>query len=565
MAKNHEKLGITFETDVLIVGGGLAGNNAAIAALEKGARVLIADKSSLYRCGAIAGGVDHFMAYLGTDTWDTREAYLEWVRRIARGVVNLSVHNAVFCKELDAAIERMERIGCTLRQPDGSFFRTQSLGQPGPYFINFNGKQLKPFLAKEALRLGAEVLEKCSITGLLTDGENVTGAVGFNIRNGNFYIIKAKAIVLATGNTNRLFENPSGLPFNTWQCPADTGAAQTMAYEVGAKLANMEFVRITVVPRGFSAAGLNALTGMGGKFVNASGEDFMSRYHPSGNRAPRYKLVEGVMTEIYEGRGPVYIDCRHLPPSDLDHLKKTLGYDKDTLPDFIEQKKIDLGKDLLEIMPSEGMQAGPSEVCGSGIMIDENTASTVPGLFAAGDCSDQMRCVHICTTGGYLAGKKAAEYVMGCAKDSKLSRSQIRELKEKAFAPMRTSEPLSYRKVEDTLRKMLWQNAGSARNEKSLRVALEKLEELGQHAKEIKAGNYHELMRAHETHQILEVAKMMCTAALARKETRFGVYHHRTDYPETSEEYEGQIVLWKTEQGIKTDFKRLDYSVIPEP
>jgi len=154
---------------------------------------------------------------------------------------------------------------------------------------------------------------------------------------------------------------------------------------------------------------------------------------------------------------------------------------------------------------------------------------------------------------------------MGCAKDSKLSRSQIRELKEKAFAPMRTSEPLSYRKVEDTLRKMLWQNAGSARNEKSLRVALEKLEELGQHAKEIKAGNYHELMRAHETHQILEVAKMMCTAALARKETRFGVYHHRTDYPETSEEYEGQIVLWKTEQGIKTDFKRLDYSVIPEP
>jgi adenylylsulfate reductase subunit A len=565
MTENIDRLGEGIETDVLIVGGGLAGNNAAIGALEKGARVLIADKSSIYRCGAISGGVDHFMAFLGTDTWDTREAYLEWVGKIARGAVNLSVQNAVFCRELDAALERMDRIGCTLKQPDGHFFRTQSMGQPGPYFINFNGKQLKPLLAKEALRLGAEVLEKCAISGLLTDGERVIGAVGFNIRAGTFYIIKAKATILATGNTNRLFENPSGIPFNTWQCPANTGAAQTMAYEAGAKLANMEFVRITVVPRGFSAAGLNALTGMGGKIVNGAGEEFMPRYHPAGVKGPRYKLVEGVMREILDGRGPVYVDCRHLSPGDLEHLKKTLGYDKDTLPDFIEQKGIDLAKDPLELMPSEGMQGGPSEVCSSGIMIDEKTASTAPGLFAAGDCADQMRCVHICTTGGYLAGKTAAEFAKGSSNELKWTGSQIRELRKKTFAPMRTSGTLSYRKIEDTLRKMLWQNAGPARNERSLHVALEKLEELSRYSKDIKAKSYHELMRVHETHQILEVAKMMCTAALSREETRFGVFHHRTDHPETKVEYDGQIVLWKTEQGIKTTFKKLDYEKIPSP
>jgi succinate dehydrogenase/fumarate reductase flavoprotein subunit len=83
MPKGVEQIGEKLETDVLIVGGGLAGNNGAIGALEKGVRVLIADKSSIDRCGAIAGGVDHFMAYLGTDTWDTREAYLEWVGKIA--------------------------------------------------------------------------------------------------------------------------------------------------------------------------------------------------------------------------------------------------------------------------------------------------------------------------------------------------------------------------------------------------------------------------------------------------------------------------------------------------
>ena len=563
MGESIEQLSETLETDVLVVGGGLAGNNAAIAALEKGVRVLVTDKSSIERCGAIAGGVDHFMAYLDTDAWDTREAYLEWVGRIARGAVNLSVQSAVFCRELKAAIDRMERIGCALKQPDGTYYRTTSMGQPGPYFINFNGKQLKPLLAKEARRLGAKTLEKCVITGLLTHNGRVTGAVGFNIRTGTFYTITAKAVLLATGNTNRIFENPTGLPFNTWQCPANTGAAQTMAYEVGAKLANMEFVRITVVPRGFSAAGLNALTGMGGRIVNAAGEEFMSRYHSAGNKAPRYKLVEGVMREIYEGRGPVYVDCRHLSVSDMRHLKKTLGYDKDTLPDFIEQKGIDLAKDPLEIMPSEGMQGGPSEVCSSGIMIDERTASTVPGLFAAGDCSDQMRCVHICTTGGYLAGKMAAEYAKDCQKEPKVITSQMKQLREKTFSPLRASGNISHRKFEDTMRKMLWQNAGPARNERSLNVALDKLEELEKHFEDIAVQNYHELMRVLESKEILQVAKMICSASLARKETRFGVYHHRTDYPEEKKEYEGQIVLWKTEQGIKTSFKKLDYDVIP--
>jgi len=563
--ENIRQMGEVLETDVLIVGGGLAGNNAAIAAAEKGARVLIVDKSSIERCGAIAGGVDHFMAYLGTDTWDKREAYLEWVSRIARGAVNLSVQNAIFCRELDAAIERMDRIGCMLKQPDGTYYRTSSLGQPGPYFINFNGKQLKPLLAREAKRLGVQTLEKFALTGLLTNNGKVIGGVGFHIRSGKFYTIKAKATILATGNTNRIFENPSGLPFNTWQCPANTGAAQAMAYEVGAKLANMEFVRITVVPRGFSAAGLNAFTGMGGKIVNGAGEEFMSRYHPAGNKAPRYKLVEGVMKEVYEGRGPVYVDCRHLSPSDLKHLKKTLGYDKDTLPDFIEQKGIDLGKAPLEIMASEGMQGGPSEVCSSGIMIDERTASTIPGLFAAGDCADQMRCVHLCTTGGYLAGKMAAEYAKACSKEPGLIASQVKELKEKTFAPLKASGRISQRKFEDTMRKMLWQNAGPARSERSLNVALEKLEELEKYFKEIKAQNYHELMRVLESDQIMQVAKMMCKASLAREETRFGVYHYRTDYPEANKEYEGQIVLWRTEQGIKTAFKKLDYSMIPTP
>lgn len=563
MAKALDLLGEVHETDVFIVGGGLAGNNAALGAAEMGARVLVADKASLDRCGDIAGGIDHFMAYLGKGPLDTREAYLEWAGRIARGAINLSVQNAVFCRELDAALERMERIGCTLKQSDGTYYRTQSMGQPTPYFINFNGKQLKPLLAREARRLGVKTLEKCAITGLLTEDGRVVGAVGFNIRTGQFYIVKAATVIVATGNTNRIFENASGIPFNTWQCPANTGAAQMMGFHAGADLANMEIMRITVVPRGFSAAGLNALTGMGGKIVNATGEEFMTRYHPAGNKAPRYKLAEGVLRETVEGRGPVSIDCTHLSASELAHLKTTLGYDKDTLPDFIEQKGIDLGKQPLELMASEGMQAGPSELCGSGVMIDEEAKSTVPGLFAAGDCTDQMRCMHVCTTGGYYSGKMAGQHARE-TKDGKVSAAQVEEIKARVYAPMNASGELSHTKFEGAIRKMMGLNAGVSRTDRSLQNGLEKLDGLEKHFGAVKATNFHELMRVLESREILEVAKIMCHASLARKETRFGIFHNRVDYPDTNPELDGQIVVRKVGNEIRTSFKKLDYETIPE-
>src|SRR3989304_5268912 len=160
------------ETDVLIIGGGLAGCNAAIGAAEKGARVVVLDKGKIERSGDIAGGVDHFMAYLEEgDPWDTADAYLEYAGRIARGAIDLRITEAVFCRGLKDSIDRMARIGNPLTQPrTGKFYRTKSMGQPGPYFINFNGKKLKPLLGKEVRRLRCTVLDRTVTSGLLMDG-----------------------------------------------------------------------------------------------------------------------------------------------------------------------------------------------------------------------------------------------------------------------------------------------------------------------------------------------------------------------------------------------------------
>ena len=157
------------QADILIIGGGVCGLNAALTAREQGRSVIVMDKAVIERSGHIAGGIDHFLAYMNTGAeWDTREAYLEFTGKSARGVTNIDVVDSVYCQELPHALKRFEEINCTLRQPDGTYYRTKSYGQPGPWWINFNGKRMKPLLAKAARKAGCAVLDRVVTADLLT-------------------------------------------------------------------------------------------------------------------------------------------------------------------------------------------------------------------------------------------------------------------------------------------------------------------------------------------------------------------------------------------------------------
>jgi adenylylsulfate reductase subunit A len=550
-------------TDVLVIGGGLAGLNAAIAAAEKGAQVLVMDKGGIARSGSVGGGVDHFFAYLNEgEPWDTREGYLEYCANVARGAVDLDIVDAIYCDELEAALERMERIGASLRLDGKTYLRSSSFGAKGSYWVNFNGKRLKPALAKESRRLKVKVLEKTMATRLFAYDGAACGAAGFNIRTGELYAIKAKAIVGATGNTVRLFKTPTNMPFNTWHCPYNTGDIFSMACDIGAELANMEYVRMSLMPKGFSAAGFNAIFSMGCKLVNGQGEYFMERYSKTANKSARNIMVSSCISELQAGRGPLYVDGRHLKAADRKHLMTLLGYDKDTLPDFLEAKgQADFGSALVEIMVSEGSQAGPSEVVGAGILIDKNCASTVPGLFAAGDSSHMQRCVHLCTTGGYHAGKAAAGYA---AKVNTLPELNARDLKEewkKTYAPLERKNGIRYNEFEDVVRSIMTDHLVPSKSETSLKTAMAKLTRFDPFKEQLRADNTHELMRVHEAQHIIEVGKIMCQASLARKESRFPPYHYRTDFPEQNdEEFCGLIVVRKgRNSGIETRFQKLEY------
>ncbi|MBN1106198.1 MAG: FAD-binding protein, partial [Deltaproteobacteria bacterium] len=448
------------------------------------------------------------------------------------------------------------RIGNPLTQPDGTFYRTRSMGQPGTYWINFNGKRLKPCLGRAVRKLGCTVLDKVMMLDLLTHEGSVWGGLGFHIRSGDFYVIHAKATIIATGNTNRLYENPRINPFNTWLCPFDTGDGQVMAFRAGAALTNMEYMRMTLLPKGFAAPGFNALVGMGGRFLNSLGEYYMEKRHPMGNRATRYDVVFHTLEELRGGRGPVYIDCRHLSDEDLTHLMDSLGYDKDTLPDYLVQRGEKLRERPVEIMVSEGMQAGPTEVTGSGLKIDRDSATSVPGLYACGDAADHNRCVHGAVTGGYKAGKSAAACALRMRHLPGTSAPGLRGEIDRFLAPLYRPSGYPYRQIEDAIRKIMAEHIGTLRTEGGIQRGLEKLHSLERHLDEIKANDLHELMRTHETRSLLQVGKMMGHAALFRTESRNKPYHHRLDYPETDHErWCGLVVLEKKGDGISCSFE----------
>ncbi|PKN61529.1 MAG: FAD-binding protein [Deltaproteobacteria bacterium HGW-Deltaproteobacteria-15] len=550
-------------TDVAIIGGGTAGLNTAMAAAESGLKVLVADKARIERSGAIAGGIDHFHAFLDEgEPWDTREGYLSWVTKTSKGASNLKIVEKIYCDEVKAAIERVERIGIALRDPQsGKFIRTQALGQPGPMAINFNGKKLKPKMAKEVRRLGCQVLDRLQVTKLLVHKGEFAGFLGFDMRSGEFYEIRAKAAVIATGGTNRMFKTQTRTPFNIWYCPACTGDLHRAAFDAGVELANMEYIRMTIVPKGFSAPGFNAFLGMDSHLVNSLGERFVNKYHPMGEKAPRSFIVWATYREVKEGRGPIYMDCRHLTRKDREALFTTLGYDKDTLPDFLVRKGYNLEGTMIEMTISEPMQARASEVSGSGIKIDENCASSLPGLFGAGDSSDQMGCLHGCVAGGYAAGKSAARFAQAARELKPVDPKEVAEEMARVYAPLEKKSGVGYQEFEDVVRTIATDHFGPVKTEISLKSALEKLGKLDGVHQEMEAKNLHELMRAHEAMNIQQVAKISASAALERKESRFLPYHYRSDFPEIDDKnYCGLIVVRKGDDGrVLTRFEPLTY------
>lgn len=538
---------VRIETDVVIVGGGVAGCLAAVAAAERGLRVVICEKGQLIeRCGSVGGGVDHFLTIMETGPeWDTPEFLVRHLPELTDGIVDLEVADRVI-RELPKMLRKLESLGVDFRDPvTGSYYRHRAFGLPGTYHLNFDGSKFKHYIGRAARRGKTTVLPRTMVTQLLVSENEAFGVAGFNFRTGEWYLVRAKSVILTTGDVNRLSRNASGLAFDSWHCPYNTGDGHALGYNAGAALVNMEFVEPTLTPKGFSTQGLNALCGLGGHFVNRHGERFMFKYDPRGEKARRAVLTDAVINEILLGNGPVHLDLRHLPEEELGRIEGTLQIDRHTLPAFYRQKGLDFRNDLIEISVSE-LTIRRSGVYwrGSGLVVDTKGETSISGLFAAGDCASVSGGISNAAALGYIAGQGAADRALafiGSLPDVQLA--VLDEMYSSLFRPLERQKGVAPRAFEDRVRQTVTDYVGFRRTEASLTRGLDRLHRLEAVESQLKAADLHDLSRAHEARHIRLSAQIMARAALERKESRTGSAHRRLDYPQSDPEHWTRFIV----------------------
>ncbi|MYZ47936.1 FAD-binding protein [Propylenella binzhouense] len=537
----------TIDTDLLVIGGGVAGSMAAIPALEAGLDVVVCEKGRvLDNCGSVGCGVDHYLTVMESGPeWDTPEFLLRHLPQLTDGIVDMAVASRVI-HEMPRILRKIEGMGVDFKDPrTGDYSRHRSFGLPGAYHINFDGTDFKRKIGKHVRAGKATVLMRTMAVQLLVEENRAYGALAFNFRTGEWIAIRAKAVALTAGDVNRLSENASGLAFDSWHFPYNTGDAQAMAFRAGAALTNMEFTEATLTPKGFSAQGLNAVVSMGAYFLNKHGERFMFRYDEKGENARRAVLADAVINEYLLGNGPIYLDCRHLPEEELDHMEETLQVDRYTLPAFYRQKGVSFRTDLIEVSISElSIRRSGVYFRGSGLAVDTTGETSVEGLFAAGDCASVSGGIAGAAVLGHIAGEGAVvrmRATYGARPD--IDWADAERIRAEAEAALGRAGGMPWKAFEGTIRRTVSDYVGVRRSERGLRLALETLAALAVKEGELAASDLHGLMRVQESRNIRLNTEIMATAALARTETRTRSAHRRVDHPEPDNENWRKFVL----------------------
>jgi succinate dehydrogenase/fumarate reductase flavoprotein subunit len=433
---------------------------------------------------------------------------------------------------------RLESFGVDFKdRVTGDYYRLRSFGLPGTYHINFDGTDFKKHIGERVRKGKATVLMRTMVVQLLVEDNRVYGAIAFNFRSGEWYAIRAKAVVLAAGDVNRISKNASGLAFDSWHFPYNTGDAQAMGYHAGAVLANMESVEATLTPKGFSCQGLNALVSLGAHFVNKHGERFMFRYDRKGENARRAVIADAAINEYLLGNGPVYLDCRHLPQEVLDRMEYTLKVDRYTLPAFYRQKGVNFREELVEISVSElSIRRSGVYFRGSGLAVDEDGETSIDALFAAGDCATVSGGIAGAAVLGHIAGEGVVQRVRATnGALPAIDARTVETLRAQSQSHLGRREGMSWQQFEEETRQTVTDFVGVRRSAAGLKLALSSLESLARREPSLLADDLHGLMRVQEAKNIRMNAEIMATASLAREETRTGASHRRLDYPQTDE------------------------------
>ncbi len=556
MSKDFEVRRIT--TDVLIIGGGTAGCYAALTlSRDTELSIVIAEKAHIKRSGCLAAGVNAINAYITKG--HVPQDYVDYAKKDAAGIVreDLLLTAADHFNEVTAD---MEQLGLVILKDENGEYVTR-----GNRNIKINGENFKPILAKAVqARENVSILNRVNITKLLTKDGTVYGAVGFSLEDEAAYVIEAKAVLVATGGAAGLYKpnNPGFSRHKMWYPPFNTGAGYAMGIQAGAEMTSFEmrFIALrckdTIAPTGTIAQGVGA------KQVNSRGFVYEDKYGLTTS-----ERVYGTVKENQLGNGPCYLQTSGIDKEQEENLLKAyLNMAPSQTLKWIETGELP-GEQDVEIEGTEPYIVGGHTA--SGYWVDTNRETTIHGLYAAGDVAGG--CPQKYVTGalaeGELAAKAIEAQLAGNAtkvSDEKADQtendssekavSSLEKIKKyietqagqeiEAYENILSDHKSSFtaEELEEAMQKVMDEYAGGISthyqyNEKQLKLADEKIDQLLALADQLAAENMHELLFVYELKERLIVCKSLIAHLRGRKETRWHSFNENLDYPETDENY----------------------------
>ena len=523
---------------MLIIGAGGAGLRAAIEGLAQGLSVGVVCKSLLGKAHTVMaeGGLAAAMGCVDSaDDWRTH------FRDTMRGgkLLNNWRMAQIHAQEAPDRARELEQWGALFDRTDSGNILQRAFG--GHTYKRLchvgdrTGLEMIRTLQDRGVQMGFDVYMECTVTRLLKDGDRVAGVFAYWRESGRFVVLKAKAIVIATGGIGKSWKITS----NSWEC---TGDGMALAYEAGAELLDMEFVQFhptgMVWPPGVQGILVTeAVRGEGGILRNKNGERFMEKYDPKRMElSTRDVVARSIYTEVREGRGSphggAFLDISHKP---AEYVKRKLP---SMYHQFKELADVDITKGPMEVGPTCHYVMG-------GIRVDAETGrSSLPGLFAAGEAAAGMHGAN--RLGGnslsdlLVFGRRAGLAASQLAKSSampSIGEDQIAQAQREALAPFDQPGGENPYQIHYDLQEVMQNLVGIFRNDEDLRRALVELEKLKERARDVRVEGsrlYNPGWHLYfDLRSMLTVSEAATHAALARTESRGA--HSRLDYPKLDE------------------------------
>ena len=541
------------EHDVLVIGAGLAGLRAALAANEAGANVAVISKVHPVRShsNAAQGGINAALTDRG-DSWE------EHAFETVKGSDYLGDQDAieVLCSEAGRAIIEQEHFGVIFSRDESGHLGTRNFGgqqRARTFFVaDFTGQAMLHVMYEQLVKSGTLVYEEWFVTSLVMEDGRCQGVVAMDMMTGQLQVIKAGAVILAAGGLGRLYEPTT----NALIC---TGDGMSLAYRAGAPLMDMEMVQYH--PTTLKSNGVlitEAARGEGAYLINGNGERFMEKYAPNMMElASRDVVSRAEQTEIDEGRGVdgcVLLDLRHLG---REKIQERLQYINEVSMDFLG---IDLAEQPVPVRPGMHYQMG-------GVKTDVDGATPLPGLYAAGECA----CVSV-HGGNRLGANSLLDTIVFGRRSGEAAAIYSRESTRADIPDSRLSVD------EDHVRMLLGRqdngdtpaairlDLGTAMNDyvavfrttEGMEAAREKIRGLRERFGNVPVQDKGRVFNTNliftlELGFMLDCAETIVVSALERKESRGA--HFMTEYPQRDDEnWLKHITVVQSQEGPQLDY-----------